>query len=147
VVSLKLTDHDSDYFRVRGVVDDKGAQALGVGNSVRVGEGKVGVDYSINREGMREVGAKLSGYGALKETGVKYSNGAFRDDEKWSTYAKTDLDKDTSLKFETSYSKVDRAGASMSLERRISENSSLVLSGATSETKGHSFLFQFSTKF
>jgi hypothetical protein len=44
VVSLKLTDHDSDYFRVRGVVDDKGAQALGVGNSVRVGEGKVGVD-------------------------------------------------------------------------------------------------------
>ena len=147
VVSLKLTDHDSDYFRVRGVVDDKGAQALGVGNSLRVGEGKVGVDYSINRDGMREIGAKLTGYGMLKETGVKYSNGAFRDDEKWSSYAKTDLDKDTSLKLETTYSKIDKAGASLGLERRISENSSLVLSGSTSQTKGQSFMFQFSTKF
>ena len=146
-VTLSLTDHDSEYFKVRGVIDDKGAQSMGVGSSVRLGEGKAGVDYSIDRNGNREIGAKLSEYGMLKETGVKYSNGAGKGDEKWASYAKTDLTLDTSIKFETTYSKVDKFGAGLALEKRISNDSSLVLSGSKNQEHGYNVMFQFSTKF
>lgn len=146
-VSLSLTDHDSEYFKVRGVIDDKGPQSIGLGNSVRLGEGKAGVDYSIDRDGNHAIGAKLSEYGMLKETGVKYTNGAGRDNEKWSSYAKTDLALDTSIKFETSYSKVDKFGAGLAVEKRIAQDTTLVLSGSKNQEQGYNFMFQFSTKF
>lgn len=146
-VTLSLTDHDSEYFKVRGVIDDKGAQSMGVGSSVRLGVGKAGVDYSIDRDGNREIGGKLSDYGMLKETGVKYNNGAGKGDEKWSSYAKTDLTLDTSIKFETSYSKVNKFGAGLAVEKRITDDTSLVLSGSKNQEQGYNFMFQFSTKF
>lgn len=145
-IELGLTDHNNEYFRVKTVLDDAGISQYSGSNKFRLGDGSVGSDITVGRDGDRSVGVTVEKQGIFNSVGARYlktSSG----ERKYIASAETSLAKDTILK--TEYSKGDNQDASVALnfERKISETTSMVLTvNSSTGSGGTSFLYQFQSK-
>lgn len=144
-ITLSLTDHDSEYFKVKGQMDEIGAQNVEFSNNVKLGAGKAGLDYSLDRDLNQSVGLKASGYG-YGETGVKYKN-LKGGEQVGEAYWKTEIAKDLNLNLQTSYSTDKKTSVGLGLERRLRDNESMTLSVSHNRDQGYTLMYQMSFKF
>lgn len=145
-VRLGLTDHNHEYINVKTFVDAEGVSSVSVGNKYKIGEGSIGADVEVTREGARSYKIDALDQGYLSAAGIRYTEDALGS----RTYGvSTGVTMDKSLRLSTEYSRSDTVGqaVSLNLQKKVSENTSMVLSVGKSEKEGATLMYQFQSKF
>jgi hypothetical protein len=145
-VRLGLTDHNNEYITTKTFVDEQGVSAVNLGSKYKAGDGSVGGNVEITREGSKTYSIDVLDQGYLSNAGIKYS----QDDLGAKTYGvNSGVALDKSLRLSTEYSRSDSVGqaVSLNLQKKVSENTSMVLSVGKSEKDGASVMYQFQSKF
>ena len=145
-VVMTLTDHDSEYFTIKGEFDELGAKNVGASNAIKMGEGKAGVEYSVDRDLNSMVGLKASGY-RFGETGVRIKNNVSNEELVREAYVKSEISKDLNLSFQSSYSNITKTSVSVGVEKRIQDNETMVITVNHDQVQGYSLMYQMSMKF
>lgn len=143
---LGLTDHNNDYIKVKTFVDDSGVSSVSVGNKLKVGEGAVGADVELKRDGTKSYSVDVLNQSYLNAAGFTYSV----DEAKSRSFGvNAGFEVNESLNFKTEYTRSDTSGQAVSVmfQKKISENTSMVLSVGKSEADGATVLYQFKSKF
>lgn len=145
-VRLGITDHNNEYVKVRTYVDADGVSSVGIGNKMKVADGSIGVDYEFGRDGSKIYKVDVLDQGVLGNAGVNFTEDMYGE-RSYGVSAGVKLDK--SLRLSTDYSRSETGGTSVkvNLQKKISENTSMVLSVGRSREDGASILYQFETKF
>jgi hypothetical protein len=145
-VRVGITDHNNEYIKVKTYVDAEGVSSVGVGNKYKVGNGSIGANVEMGRNGNKKYSVDVLDENYLTSAGFSYEESVF-DEKSVGVNIGTNIDK--SLRFSTGFTRSDTAGSavSMNLQKKISENTSMVLSLGKSEKEGANILYQFETKF
>lgn len=145
-VRVGITDHNNEYLRVKTFVDAEGVSSVSVGNKYKVGEGSIDADIEMTRDGTKTYKVDVLEQSYFTSAGIKYSE----DDLGAKTYGvNTGMALDKSLRLSTEYSRSDSVGqaVSLNLQKKVSENASMVLSVGKSEKDGATVMYQFQSKF
>lgn len=147
-VRMGITDHNNEYIKVRTYVDDKGVSSVGVGNKYKVGQGSVGADVELGRDGSKKYSVDVYDQNYLSSAGFSYDQGVYNE-RSYGVNVGANLDPQKSLRLSTGFTRSDTEGPAVkvNLQKKINENTSMVLSLGKSEKEGASVLYQFETKF
>ncbi|MEA9357833.1 hypothetical protein SHI21_16500 [Bacteriovorax sp. PP10] len=147
-VRMGITDHNNEYIKVRTYVDDKGVSSVGVGNKYKVGEGSVGADVEVGRDGSKKYSVDVFDQNYLSSAGFSYEQSIYNE-RSVGVNVGANLDPEKSLRLSTGFTRSDTEGSAVkvNLQKKINENTSMVLSLGKSEKEGASVLYQFETKF
>lgn len=145
-VRLGLTDHNNEYITTKTFVDSEGVSAVNLGSKYKAGDGSVGGNVELTREGARTYKVDVLDQGYLSNAGIRYTEDALGT-KTYGVSSGVALDK--SLRLSTDYSRSDSVGqaVSLNLQKKVSENTSMVLSVGKSEKDGATVMYQFQSKF
>lgn len=145
-VRVGITDHNNEYIKVRTYVDAEGVSSLGVGNKYKVGNGSIGADIEMGRNGARKYSVDVLEQSYLTSAGFSYEESVYNE-RSYGVNVGTNIDE--SLRLSTGFTRSKTAGSAVTvnLQKKVNENTSMVLSVGRSEREGASVLYQFETKF
>jgi hypothetical protein len=145
-MKLGLTDHNNEYFTIQTVVDNNGLDQINLGNSYKVGDGKVGASLELEQSGDKTYRVNVTDQGYINEGSMRFSN--LESGEKiYGAKAGIQIDKKTLLSTDYSHSNVSGNSVAVNFERRISETTSMVLTVNENEKAGTTLMYQFQAKF
>ncbi len=145
-VRVGITDHNNEYIKVKTYVDADGVSSVGVGNKYKVGDGSIGADIEMGRDGARKYSVDVLEQSYLTSAGFSYEESVFNE-RSVGVNVGTNIDK--SLRLSTEFTRSENSGSAIkvNLQKKISENTSMVLSVGRSEKEGANILYQFESKF
>lgn len=145
-VRLELTDHNHEYITTNTFIDNKGVSSIDLSSKYKAGDGFVGGNIQLTREGARAYSVDVFDQGDLSNAGLMYSEDA-QGAKTFGVNSGFFLDK--SLRLSTQYSRSDSVGQAVSLhfQKKVSENTSMVLQVGKSEIGGSTVMYQLQSKF
>lgn len=145
-VRMGITDHNNEYIKVRTYVDAEGVSSVGVGNKYKVGDGSVGTDVELGRDGSKKYKVDVLDQTYSSSVGLNYEE-SVHNERSYGMNVGTNVD--PSLRLSTGFTRSETAGSSVNvnLQKKISENTSMALSVGKSEKEGATVLYQFESKF
>lgn len=145
-VRVGITDHNNEYVKVKTYVDADGVSSVGLGNKYKVGEGSVGANIEMGRDGARKYSVDVLDQNFLSSAGFSYEESVYNE-RSYGVNVGANIDK--SLRLSTGFTRSESEGSAVKVnfQKKISENTSMVLSVGKSEKEGASILYQFESKF
>lgn len=145
-VRMGITDHNNEYIKVRTYVDAEGVSSVGVGNKYKVGDGSVGADVEVARDGSKKYKVDVLEQAYSSSAGFNYEESVYNE-RSYGVNVGTNVDK--SLRLSTGFTRSETAGSAVNVnfQKKISENTSMALSVGKSEKEGATVLYQFESKF
>lgn len=145
-VRVGITDHNHEYIKVKTYVDETGVSSVGLGNKYKVGDGFVGGDVELGKDGSKKYNVDIMDDRYMGSVGLSYAE-SIQGERSFGASVGKNID--PSLRLSTDFTRSEQSGAAvkLNLQKNISENTSMVLSLGKSEEEGASVLYQFETKF
>ena len=145
-VRVGITDHNHEYIKVRTYVDESGVSSVAVGNKYKVGDGSVGTEVEFGKDGSKKYNVDVLDDSYMGSVGLSYAESVLGER---SFGANVGKNIDPSLRLSTDFTRSEESGSAvkLNLQKKISDNTSMVLSLGKSEEEGASILYQFETKF
>lgn len=145
-VTLQLTDKDVEYFKVKAVADNMGVSSYLLGNKFKLGEGQVGTEVMVDREGNHQYGVTLSNQGPFKETRLKFQEG-LTGERIVGINVGGNIDNTTTLSGEISHTNIEnKTNLTFNLERNINSTESMVVTVIAGPHRTYNLLYQYQKK-
>lgn len=145
IMTLQLTDHDHEYFKIKNIIDPEGKNTISFGNKIKVGDNRVGADLQINPDQSRTYGINFSGEGLVETAGITYHKSNLEDSVDATVVG--NYDSRTKINTVVSRSTIKRTIVSVSLERAINSTATMVVTVKGDDNLGYQLMYQYEKKF